>query len=190
MGQRVLPTDMAVCLWKIVFSMRRSALLDRWLAYLASHPSTGIPGDTWDMYLYLTDQLDGDLSLYDDTHAWPTIFDDFVECENDIMNQNLVKEKDSLIQEYAAWYELVQGAVFGGFVTLWQRQRIKGKWQNNGWSCSILAVFLWPWWQNAWHNGRIHCSAVEDSLRQRKHYVMSHNSKRHKNMSLVLSCQQ
>ncbi len=50
----------------------------------------GIPRDTWNMFLNLTESpagAGGDLSLYDEEEAWPTLFDDFVEYENDRANQ-------------------------------------------------------------------------------------------------------
>lgn len=90
---------MAKCLWQIVFSVRQSPLLDRWIEYLDKHPGGGVPRDTWDMFLHLNDQLGGDLSLYDDSHAWPSIFDDFVEYENDRMNQNVAKGRENVIHD-------------------------------------------------------------------------------------------
>ncbi len=47
------------------------------------------------MFLNLTESpagATGDLSLYDDEEAWPTLFDDFVEYENDKANQNVSKK--------------------------------------------------------------------------------------------------
>lgn len=99
-GQRILPSDMAICLWKIVFSLREPPILDRWLKFLESHPNIrGIPRDTWNMFLNLTDTVGNDLSSYDDAEAWPSIFDDFVEYENDQMNQNISKDKEEIIQD-------------------------------------------------------------------------------------------
>ena len=43
------------------------------------------------MFLNLTEVVGNDLSLYDDAEAWPSLFDDFVEFENDKANQNDVK---------------------------------------------------------------------------------------------------
>ena len=39
----------------------------------------GISRDTWNMFLYLTESLNDDLSNYNDNEAWPSLFDDFVE---------------------------------------------------------------------------------------------------------------
>lgn len=89
-GQRTLPIEMAISLWKLVYSQNEPKLLSRWLEFLEDHPSIrGIPRDTWDMYLNFTEQVSDDLSTYDDTEAWPSLFDDFVEYENDRQNQNV-----------------------------------------------------------------------------------------------------
>lgn len=96
-GQRILPSDMAVLLWRLVFSVREPPILSRWLRFLECHPHVrGIPRDTWNMFLNFADAVGNDLSTYDDAEAWPSIFDDFVEFENDQTNQNITaKEKDS-----------------------------------------------------------------------------------------------
>lgn len=99
-GQRILSSDMAICLWKIVFSLKEPPILEKWLKFLESHPNVrGIPRDTWNMFLNLIDAVGNDLSSYDDAEAWPSIFDDFVEYENDQMNQNISKEKEGIIQD-------------------------------------------------------------------------------------------
>lgn len=95
-GQRILPTDMAVLLWKLVFTIREPPILSRWLSFLELHPQVrGIPRDTWNMFLNFSDSVGDDLSSYDDTEAWPSLFDDFVEYENDQANQNISKAKES-----------------------------------------------------------------------------------------------
>lgn len=40
-------------------------------------------------------QVGSDLSNYDDTEAWPSLFDDFVEFENDALNQNTINTINS-----------------------------------------------------------------------------------------------
>ena len=45
------------------------------------------------MFLNLIEAVgDGDLSSYDDSEAWPSLFDDFIEHENDRANRNDVVE--------------------------------------------------------------------------------------------------
>ena len=91
-GQRVLPVDMAVSLWRLVFCMNEPPLLQRWIQFLVDQSEAkGLSKDTWNMFLNLNDTVKGDLSLYDDNEAWPSIFDDFVEYENDRANQNITK---------------------------------------------------------------------------------------------------
>lgn len=97
-GQRILPADMAILLWKLVFSVREPPILQRWLNFLETHQHIrGVPRDTWNMFLNFSEAVGDDLSMYDDTEAWPSIFDDFVEYENDQANQNITKEKDEII---------------------------------------------------------------------------------------------
>ncbi|XP_012271582.1 DCN1-like protein 3 [Orussus abietinus] len=99
-GQRILPVDMAVVLWRLVFTIREPPLLARWLRFLESHHVRGIPRDTWNMFLNFAENIGDDLGAYDDAEAWPSLFDDFVEHENDQMNQNVTK--DDLIKDSAA----------------------------------------------------------------------------------------
>lgn len=96
-GQRALPSDMASCLWKLVFSIREPPILERWLAFLDAHRTQvrAMPKDTWNMFLNFADAVGNDLSCYDDTEAWPSLFDDFVEYENDQANQNVTKAKET-----------------------------------------------------------------------------------------------
>ncbi|CAH0563716.1 unnamed protein product [Brassicogethes aeneus] len=94
-GQRILPTDMATVLWRLVFTIREPPILARWLNFLDTHQSIrGIPRDTWNMFLNFSEAVGDDLSCYDDNEAWPSLFDDFVEYENDQANQNITKDKD------------------------------------------------------------------------------------------------
>lgn len=91
-GQRILPSDMAVLLWKLVFTICEPPILQKWLEYSEKHPNVrGIPKDTWYMFLNFSETVGSDLSGYDDTEAWPSLFDDFVEYENDQTNQNISK---------------------------------------------------------------------------------------------------
>ncbi|KAH9365399.1 hypothetical protein HPB48_022723 [Haemaphysalis longicornis] len=94
-GQRTLPTDMAAQLWRLVFSLEPPPVLDRWLAFLDQHPEVrGITSDTWNMFLHFAETAGRDLSTYDDSEAWPSLFDDFVEYENDQTNQNVLHQGD------------------------------------------------------------------------------------------------
>ncbi|XP_014367607.2 DCN1-like protein 3 [Papilio machaon] len=91
-GQRILPADIAILLWRLVFTNNEPPILDKWLKYLEKNPHIrGIPKDTWYMFLNFCEYIGDDLSSYDDNEAWPSLFDDFVEYENDQMNQNITK---------------------------------------------------------------------------------------------------
>lgn len=45
------------------------------------------------MFLNFAESIGDDLGAYDDAEAWPSLFDDFVEYENDQMNQNITKDE-------------------------------------------------------------------------------------------------
>ncbi|KAJ8953945.1 hypothetical protein NQ318_019188 [Aromia moschata] len=94
-GQRILPRDMAMVLWRLVFTIREPPILNRWLNFLETYQMIrGIPKDTWNMFLNFSEHVGNDLSCYDDNEAWPSLFDDFVEYENDQANQNISKDKE------------------------------------------------------------------------------------------------
>ena len=79
-GQRTLPLDMAVGMWRVVFAQNQPPMLAHWLEFLERPNSVrGITKDTWDMFLNFLESVDDDLLGYDDTEAWPSLFDDFVE---------------------------------------------------------------------------------------------------------------
>ncbi|CAB4054570.1 DCUN1D3 [Lepeophtheirus salmonis] len=107
-GQRILPTEMATSLWQLVFSQRTSSqslniILPKWFHFLKIHPFIrGISKDTWNMFLNFLEIVGSDLSSYDDTEAWPSLLDDFVEFENDKLNQNIVDIKDANNDKYSA----------------------------------------------------------------------------------------
>ena len=92
-GQRALPKNIAVPLWKLVFSKNVPLVLDRWFAYLQNRQVRGISRDTWYMFLNFTEAIDPDFLNYDDSEAWPSLFDDFVESERELAKQQL-KEDD------------------------------------------------------------------------------------------------
>ena len=89
-GQRTLPVDIAVAMWRVVFDgdvghfAKASAwVVPVWLEFVEHHSGVrGITRDTWDMFLNLVESLNagesGDFSSYDETEAWPSLFDDFV----------------------------------------------------------------------------------------------------------------
>uniref|UniRef100_A0A6B2EA02 Defective in cullin neddylation protein n=1 Tax=Phlebotomus kandelakii TaxID=1109342 RepID=A0A6B2EA02_9DIPT len=92
-GHRTLSLDMAIILWRLVFTVHTPKLLDRWLYFLAQHAQIrGVPKDTWNMFLNFAETCD--ITSYNDEEAWPSLFDDFVEYENDRANQNVPEKPD------------------------------------------------------------------------------------------------
>ncbi|XP_032590044.1 DCN1-like protein 3 isoform X2 [Drosophila grimshawi] len=92
--QRVLSLEMAIDLWKLVFTVQRPDLFSNWVNFLEKHPNIRrIPKDTWNMYLNFTEQCD--IENYDDTEAWPSLFDDFVEYEKNRALEVAVHDDDN-----------------------------------------------------------------------------------------------
>ncbi|XP_065826839.1 DCN1-like protein 3 [Oscarella lobularis] len=84
-GQRSLPLAIAVPLWQLVFSKRRDVIvLESWCAYLEANQVKGISRDTWNMFLPFALTIRDDFSNYDDSEAWPSLFDDFVEYQTSV----------------------------------------------------------------------------------------------------------
>lgn len=96
-GQRALPKNIALPLWKLVFSRNVPAVLDRWFAYLENRQLRGISRDTWYMFLNFTEAIEPDFENYDDSEAWPSLFDDFVESERELVKQRA--KDDAAIHE-------------------------------------------------------------------------------------------
>ena len=78
-GQRSLPNNMAIPLWELVFTQEKPAILDRWFEFLRIGDVRGVSRDTWNMFLPFCETISPDLGNYDETEAWPSLFDDFVE---------------------------------------------------------------------------------------------------------------
>ncbi|CAM9158724.1 unnamed protein product [Lampetra planeri] len=65
-GQRSLQRDIAIALWRLVFTQDTPAILEHWLDFLVENPSgiRGISRDTWNMFLNFTQAIGPDLSNY------------------------------------------------------------------------------------------------------------------------------
>lgn len=70
---------MALALWQLVFTQAKPGLLDPWFTFLKVNEVKGISRDTWNMFLPFVESTLPDLSNYDESEAWPSLFDDFVE---------------------------------------------------------------------------------------------------------------
>lgn len=77
-GQRTLPTPVAIDLWLLVFLKRTPVFLQEWIDFLQEKQVKGISRDTWNMFLYLYETVKPDFSNYDESEAWPSLFDEFV----------------------------------------------------------------------------------------------------------------
>lgn len=89
-----LCVETAAQLWRVVFrETDRPPLVDKWLEFLAANADQigWISRDTWNLFLVLVRRCAHDLSTYDETEAWPSLFDDFVHFHNDQTNQNCAK---------------------------------------------------------------------------------------------------
>jgi DCN1-like protein 3 len=76
-GHRILSLDMAIILWRLVYTIHKPEILDRWLSFLENDSNIrGIPKDTWNMFQNFSEQFD--ISSYNSDDAWPSLFDDFV----------------------------------------------------------------------------------------------------------------
>jgi len=98
--QRSLPLDIAVAMWRLVFSGSDVVpkILPCWLEFLEKRDDIhSISRDTWEMFLVFVTKIGDNLDSYDESEAWPSLLDDFVEYENDRQNQNLFLDVQKVI---------------------------------------------------------------------------------------------
>lgn len=80
-SQRSLPVDMAIPLWDLVFTLYKPFILESWFDFLRENDVRGISRDTWNLFLPFARTVTPSFSNYDESEAWPSLFDDFVEHE-------------------------------------------------------------------------------------------------------------
>lgn len=82
-GARILSVEMAVSLWRLLYSIHKPPdnVLERWFNFLAKENIRGIQRDTWMMFQIFAENFD--IKSYDSDEAWPSLFDDFCEYEID-----------------------------------------------------------------------------------------------------------
>lgn len=80
-GQRNLAVSMAIPLWKLVFGDNAPVYMEQWYEYIEEKGIMVIPRDTWNMFLHMAESINADFSNYDESEAWPSLFDDFVESQ-------------------------------------------------------------------------------------------------------------
>ncbi|XP_011095740.1 DCN1-like protein 1 isoform X2 [Sesamum indicum] len=78
-GQKVLPLDTALEMWKLLFAQKKWPLLDDWFQFLQGKHNKAISQDLWSQTLEFATTVDTSLSNYDPAGAWPCVIDDFVE---------------------------------------------------------------------------------------------------------------
>lgn len=90
-GQRSLPVNMAIPLWKLVFGEHAPEYMDKWYDYIEEKEVKVIPRDTWNMFLHMAEAIKPDFSNYDESEAWPSLFDDFVEVQKHMTSNGNVE---------------------------------------------------------------------------------------------------
>uniref|UniRef100_V9KQG1 DCN1-like protein n=1 Tax=Callorhinchus milii TaxID=7868 RepID=V9KQG1_CALMI len=108
-GQRSLRREIAVALWKLVFTQNIPSILDQWLIFLSDNPSgvKGVSRDTWNMFLNFTQAIGPDLSNYSEDEAWPSLFDTFVEWEMERRRREGLADETPHIHKESANVEML-----------------------------------------------------------------------------------
>jgi len=74
-----LDRDLAAMLWNVCFSIQKFPLKKVWLSYVKNTLTKNVSHDVWQMFPEFVAYIEVcGLHGYDDTDAWPTVFDDFV----------------------------------------------------------------------------------------------------------------
>ncbi|CAF0823848.1 unnamed protein product [Didymodactylos carnosus] len=99
-GQRNLCINIACSLWRLIYSevKQRPRILDSWLNYL-ENVQTHIKFttfDTWNVWPQFSKYIENNLDNYDDSEAWPCLFDEFVEYERQ-NKQQITTTTDSMM---------------------------------------------------------------------------------------------
>ncbi|XBI79612.1 hypothetical protein VPH35_089018 [Triticum aestivum] len=89
-GQKSLPLETAIGMWRLLFAERHWPLIDHWCQFLQVRHNKAISRDTWSQLLEFVKTIDPQLSNYDEEGAWPYLIDEFVEylTENGCVQRN------------------------------------------------------------------------------------------------------
>lgn len=82
-SRRNLDLETANAYWKLLLEPRYPEVISKWIEFTenSSSLSHGVSADTWNMLLEFCEFVKSDpqLEKYDESSAWPTVIDDFVE---------------------------------------------------------------------------------------------------------------
>ncbi|KAJ3324200.1 DCN1-like protein 4 [Blyttiomyces sp. JEL0837] len=79
-AQRTIDLQVAMGLWKLLLEDGRFHHVDAFCEFLEEKaPVKVINKDQWGSFFDFSMAVEEDLSTYDDTHAWPVLFDEYVE---------------------------------------------------------------------------------------------------------------
>lgn len=80
-AQKSLPLEILSEYWTLLLGPLYGDKLETWLNFLHTEWKKDISRDTWNMFFLFLQEWDKDPNLesYDDTAAWPSLIDEFVE---------------------------------------------------------------------------------------------------------------
>jgi len=76
---KVLLVETAETVWDMLLKRRKWGLYDQWIKFLKVKQQKAISRDVWQQLLEFIDAYPKNLDKYDETAAWPLLFDEFVE---------------------------------------------------------------------------------------------------------------
>lgn len=86
-GQKSMPVETAVALWRLLFMAERLPLAHDWCQYIEENRKHAISRDEWTLLLEFLRDMDKNLTQYDsENSAWPVVIDTFAEYMIDKKN--------------------------------------------------------------------------------------------------------
>jgi DCN1-like protein 1/2 len=91
-GQRTLPLETAIAYWELILKPIYGGKIDEWSKFLTEEWKQAISKDAWNMFFVFLQEYEQDPSLesYDETAAWPSLIDEFVEYHKEHLQQGRV----------------------------------------------------------------------------------------------------
>jgi hypothetical protein len=78
---RNVSVETAVFLWKLLL-LPKHPLTENWTTFLeVTEKKHDVSKDSWNMLLDFFEEIQGDISNYDEDGPWPVLIDEFVEYE-------------------------------------------------------------------------------------------------------------